>query len=589
MLFSIILAVINPLYSHAQASVPTLTSNKNVTVIPGSVIKGNTTGTPKALGNVSIINLPTASVSTNLANSKESPEATAGPNATALALAKAKSQTSNVTIPKKQFSLNNLPNLTSTNSTSTNSTSTHSTDPPATASSAIISNSSMPSTSLSFSLQQANKPISGFPGLNIQNGGSLHTPTGNLPIYPPDPQIAVGPKIVGEMVNVGAGFWTKDGQLIKIVPISRFFNTGTDQITDPRIMFDNSTGKWFAYLQDVSNDTVRVAVSNSSDPTTGHFFTFSFPFSGCPDQPSVGLSKDKMIISADIYSNHCDNSLGQLKGTEFTIVDKSDLLNNRNPPKTFQSKILPGLYSTHVSKINNSNETSDLYMAKVGKDGQLGGKTISVFTISGEPPNIQLQNSTLSIQQVDVPLGAAQPGMYSQPIDSYLDSRVQDSSFNQGKLWIAAEDRCTPAGDTAHNCIRLIQIDIPKNTILQDFDISQANTDLYYPALTIDSSGDLGVFFGYSSKILSVYPSLMAVGQFANGTKGILDYKVPVATGLSAFPMLRNGDYYGITIDPSKPKTFWGVGQIIPFPLSDPFGIFWNTFIANFTIPKAQK
>ena len=39
-----------------------------------------------------------------------------------------------------------------------------------------------------------------------------------------------------------------------------------------------------------------VAVSKNADPT-GKWNIFDFPFSQCPDQPSVGISKDKFVIS----------------------------------------------------------------------------------------------------------------------------------------------------------------------------------------------------------------------------------------------------------------------------------------------------
>jgi hypothetical protein len=129
-------------------------------------------------------------------------------------------------------------------------------------------------------------------------------------------------------------------------------------------------------------------------------------------------------------------------------------------------------------------------------------------------------------------------------------------------------------------------VDTTKNDIVQDFDISQPKTYLYFPSLAVDNVGNLDVFFGYSSR--NTYPSLMAAGQSANGTMNTLDYKVPVAQGSSASPMPRYGDYFGVAIDPSKSKTFWAVGQVIPFPLADNTP-FWNTFVANFTAAGAQK
>jgi hypothetical protein len=574
-----ILTVITPLHlSHALANVtssdPMSSSNKNITTITGNSIKGNGTGAPQVLGSINIMKLPTPTVSTNLGNSIESPDPGGVANQTALSIAKGKAASSNatnVTLAKTQFSLDNLSNSTSTNSPAPSAAKT---------ASYASFNSTHPTSSLSFESQLGSNSSPGFAGLNIYTGGLIHTPEGDAHVWPPDAQIAVGPSVVSEMVNVGGGFWTKTGDTIKILPLSDFFATGLDSITDPRITYDNSSGRWFNYIQDISDNTIRLAVSNSSDPTTASWTRFSFPFDGCPDQPSIGLSKDKMVISANVFLSNCPKVGNEFKGTQFTVVDKSDLLNNRNPLKIFQSKLLPGFYSVHVSKVTNSNQTSDIYMAKLGKDGILGGNIVSVFTINGEVPNIQVKNATLSIRPVDMPLGAPQPGKFSSAVD-VSDARIQDASWHQGKLWITAQDRCTPEGDRAQrDCIRLIQIDTTNSSIVQDFDISKPNSYLFFPALAVDGSGGLHVVFGYSSK--TEHPSLMTAGQSANGTKNTMDSKVMVAQGESDSPVDRYGDYFGVTADPNNPNTYWIVGQVIPFPLSDK-APFWNTFIANFT------
>jgi hypothetical protein len=584
-MFSSVITIIIPLQlSHlvagATSGVP-MSSNKNVTTISGTSIRGNTTGAPKVLGNVSVMRLQTPSVSTNLGNSIESPDPGAIANETALSIEKGKaaaSNATNVTLAKRQFSLDKLSNSTSGSPSPSSAAKT--------AASYALGSTNTTTSSLSFASQQANNnSTSGFAGLNILTGGLIHTPQGDSHVYPPDPQIAVGPSVVAEMVNVGGAFYTKAGDTIKIFPLSDFFNTTLDSITDPRIIYDNSTGRWFNYIQDISDNTVRLAVSNSSDPTTASWARFSFPFDGCPDQPSVALSKDKMVISANVFLSNCPKVGNKFKGTQFTVVDKADLLNNQNPPKTFQSKLLPDFYSAHVAKLTNSNQTSDLYMAKLGTNGILGGNVVSVFTISGNVPNIQVKNATLSIRPVDVPLGAPQAGLFSTAVD-VTDARVQSASWHQGKLWIAATDRCTPDGDKQQrDCIRLVQIDTTQNTILQDFDISQPTAYLFFPALSVDGSGGLHVLFGYSSR--AEHPSLMTAGQSANGTKNAMDSKVMVARGQSDSPTDRYGDYFGLAADPTDPNTYWVVGQVIPFPLSDRTP-FWNTIIANFTTPSQK-
>src|SRR5207244_2929081 len=94
------------------------------------------------------------------------------------------------------------------------------------------------------------------------------------------------------------------------------------------------------------------------------------------------------------------------------------------------------------------------------------------------------------------------------------DGRMNDVFFQNGKIWSAFNDGCTPAGSSSpHSCIRLDQIDPTNNQVLQDFDIAVTGGDFYYPALTSDASGNLIFTFGYTSADNKVYPSMLDANQ----------------------------------------------------------------------------
>ena len=137
---------------------------------------------------------------------------------------------------------------------------------------------------------------------------------------PPDVQVATGPNHVVEMVNTQGEFFTKQGHSIQNFTLSLFFNTGSDFLSDPKVMYDASSGRWFASIIDIvglnfvtlaySSVNVKVAVSLSSDPTvtnpstsTWNIYTLQFGKT-LPDQPILGVSDDKLVISTNGQRSH---------------------------------------------------------------------------------------------------------------------------------------------------------------------------------------------------------------------------------------------------------------------------------------------
>lgn len=95
---------------------------------------------------------------------------------------------------------------------------------------------------------------------------------------PQDIQLATGSKYVMETVNSEAAIYTKKGSLIKKLGLESLFNlpsresTYSHSITDPVLLFDTSTNnstnnRWFASISDVTTHSIRIAVSESNDPT----------------------------------------------------------------------------------------------------------------------------------------------------------------------------------------------------------------------------------------------------------------------------------------------------------------------------------
>ena len=461
-----------------------------------------------------------------------------------------------------------------------------------------------PTATAASQINQSNRSLTGFEGLS-QNCCS-----------PPDVQVAAdagGPSnYTVEMVNLDGAIYTKSGTLVKAFGLDQFFNpsgnsfskSNDDDLTDPLLLFDNSSGRWFASISDTSTQSIRIAVSKTNDPT-GVWKIYDFPIESsqpdnCSDQPFIGVSKDKFVIAVDNWSNNCNwysnNRPPEFRGAQLTIADKSDLINGANSIRSMQSKSDISYFSLHpVSILSPTSE--QLLIVSVGN---FNYNKIQLFYIDGPISNLHIRIAMSDlIQTTRVPPDGVQHApkttttnlrtndndqqqccnnsnsgnsssehIIKEPKISTGDAAIQTVAWYQGKLWTAFNDGCFPNGDVkSRSCIRFIQLDTTTNNnnkarVIQDFDVAAVGSSLYYPALSTDGAGNLGVIFGYSSQ--SVYPSLLVSMRLAKDIFNTIEQPQILKLGTENELSNRYGDYFGAFTDPSSSKdstTIWVAGQ----------------------------
>jgi len=129
---------------------------------------------------------------------------------------------------------------------------------------------------------------------------------------PPDVQVDVGPSYVMEMVNTQWQVWNKtSGSSVESGNLGTFFGTGSDGLTDPRVLYDYQSQRWFASILDTTTNKILLTASKSSDPRyqsgSNWYTTVTFRAgSYCLDQPMIGTSDDKVALSVNAFSS-CTN------------------------------------------------------------------------------------------------------------------------------------------------------------------------------------------------------------------------------------------------------------------------------------------
>ena len=398
------------------------------------------------------------------------------------------------------------------------------------------------------------------PSVIVRFEGDDQTSVGNQGV-PPDAQIATGPNHVVEAINFELKVYNKQGTLIQTSGLAFFFNfPGGDAISDPSIMFDVLSGRWFASMFDQPGNFVKVAASDSNDPTgTWHLYQLNAAcplFNSCyPDQPKIGVSNDKLVVSAN------DKQTIGWQGAQYWVLNKRQMTEGAGSIDMNVFGPDSSLYS--VRPAQSLGDSNDLYMVMAGCTLGCGSttNTITEFRVTGLPPNAGVATAQFTMATVNAPPLASQPGTTTTVWSANQnDARVQTAAWFNGRLWFALNDGCTGS----FTCIRLGEIYTPEPTLLESWDDTLLNQfnhveNLFYPALTIDGMGNMLLVYGYSDG--DDYPSIAIAEHLITDPINTLSLPVTVVTGSTIANSGRYGDYFGAAVDPANTTNVWVAGE----------------------------
>jgi len=407
---------------------------------------------------------------------------------------------------------------------------------------------------------QALSLLTGFEGL--ANNGFI----------PSDDQVAAGPNHLVQMVNSDYAIFTKQGAFVEGGFLEDFFLTGTAIPFDPKIFYDTYSERWYASVLVVDLDSAVIAISTTNDPT-GNWFVYDIFYGDgiCPDQPRIGTSNDKFVLSSNLFSNNCTD----FAGAHFFVFDKSDLLSGA--AISLDQQFGPDDTRFSISPARSLSSTGDLYLVNVLP---LADSFVELFTLSGPPASPTLSNNFLSMQASTLPPLAEQPGGTGFLIDTG-DMRVQDADFYQGKVLLSFNDSCTPTGDTTpRSCVHLVEINTSTPAITQDIRFGAVGFYYFYPAVSYDQFGGWGVVFGYSSA--SAFQSVAVTGQPAGSPLGTLDDPIAIRVGSAPNTSTRAGDYSGAATDPTNPSIIWVTGEYFSSGT-------WSTWIDSINVSDVDN
>jgi hypothetical protein len=378
-------------------------------------------------------------------------------------------------------------------------------------------------------------------------GGTL-AGLGSAVINPADAQLGVGPSDVVEMVNSNINVWTKTGAFRSTDTLGSFFSTTADdrrldQMSDPRVIYDTQSGRWFSLAMDVTKRQTVLAITDTADPNGGRWI-YTFQSYGCPDQPRLGVS-DNLVAFGDNYFSDC-GSYGQLIGGEVTVLDKGQLTSHAQ--QVGEIVYGPSPFFSSVTPVQSLSSTGTLYF--VASDFFFDA--IDLFATAS------LQSPSLPVQRLFISsLFPAPDALQSDPLlINTGDNRIQNAVWENGNLWLAISDGCNVNGEIGvHACGRFVGINTDTRTVTMEKEVALAgDRDLFYPAIMPASDGTLYAVFGYSSAA-----ETPGIAVIANPSDPNANWET-ITQGAGANESGRWGDYFGIARDPSDGTHVWVAG-----------------------------
>ncbi|MBI3861637.1 MAG: PEP-CTERM sorting domain-containing protein [Planctomycetia bacterium] len=421
---------------------------------------------------------------------------------------------------------------------------------------------------------------------------------------PPDQGSAVGPGYYVQMVNQAYAVYDTTGHLtVGPQSLNTFFsNAGVSTFgntySDPRIVYDPSSGRWIAaaITTGSNSNSVVLAVSQTSNPT-GTWKATSFvgntTANNFADYPTIAVDSGAFYIATNNFANGAT-----FDGVSLTTIPKTDLLNAGGPVVSNRShfeNIVGGSSSgtqpfTFAPVSDFGSRSQGVILAT---DGFTPAAVIHSYLVSNGSTNSATlsSDSAIAVPSYWNNQAAHQPDA-TRNLDA-VDFRVgQNNVYQVGDyIWIAQSILTSAAtGGSAFDAIRWYEIQQSTNTLLQSGTISLAHHDFIDPAIAANANGDVVIgFTGSGDSTTTDYPGLWYVTGTTSGGITTFGTATMLKNGsgnyyISGGGENRWGDYSAVSVDPNHSYAFWIAGEVAINGSGAGYPNVWGTQIAELDI-----
>jgi hypothetical protein len=442
-----------------------------------------------------------------------------------------------------------------------------------------------------------NAAIAPVTGANFEGVGDGFTgPQGTYtpPVFPPDPNIAVGPHDIVEVVNTDLAVFAKDG-----TPTYGPVQTNTvfagfggaceiDNDGDPIVQYDAAADRWMiSQFANVSSSTGPydecVAVSATADPT-GAYHRYAFEYDGFPDYPKIGVWPDAYYVSYNMF----DSSDGGFQGGQVCALDRASMLAGSQATQQCFTTSTGGLMPSDVDGTPPPPGAPDLVLGLTGSSTSINAWRFHVdwadpgaTTLTG-PTQVAVAPYAGTCSGADC---IPQEGALSlDGLGDRLMYRLAYRNFGDHQSWVVTHSVVSGSsvGPRWYE-LRLNAQGDPQ--VYQQGTYAPDGSYRWMGSVAMDQAGGIGL--GYSISSPTSHPSADYTGRQADDPPGLMtvtEGSLVDGTGAQTqetSPRNRWGDYTAMRVDPADECTFWYVNE---YHATDGRKN-WRTRIGSFAVP----
>jgi len=381
-----------------------------------------------------------------------------------------------------------------------------------------------------------------------------------------------------QIVNAGIRFTNRQGtQALADLDLGAFFLAAGRNVSSARVVYDAGHGRWLAVEEswDCVSDAnaqfghgyLDLAVSRTTDPTrTWDIYHLGAFDDGLPDVPTIGVSSDKVGISANVYPFAGPCTFGNFAGSYIAAIDWS------------------GLTAAHGSIVGSAVTDSTRFGVQVAGQAPAvsnalqfvdqfndGSGDLEYFSADGTTaadtfafgPGFDL--TAYGIVGPSLPLSGLlpqQPG--PGPIATNIDNRITGAVWQNNLLATVATYPCHPTGDAADRlCVRVTELNTASTDattppgLVQDFLLNEIGRDTYVGAVGFSGSGTLHAVFNQSSGAAGDFASTYDAYQLPGDPPDTLSAPALIHAGAASYSGTEWGAYTSVAQDPQVPNAVW--------------------------------
>jgi hypothetical protein len=336
--------------------------------------------------------------------------------------------------------------------------------------------------------------------------------------HPPDTHGAKGALYFVEVTNRHIDMYRTTPfhvTLEKSLTLAEFFGYSTEDLFDPRVVYDSTWKRWIviaaACQESTTTQLLLIAVSKTFDPTSDFYFYTDVnvgPNGYFFDFPQLGIDQDAVLFTANIYTNaSCDTEGGTFLEAEFFAVAKARLYNGLD----FQVTVFGGLERTLAPPIVLDDNASTYLIAAPPYTS--GGTTLHMYeaTNTSHPDSTALTASTITVSPYSVPADADQPGTTAQ-LDTSDAKFVNASTQSGDDLW---QVYTVGAGNGTWPRPRWYRFNTASGTVTQTgIMFAAAASKDFNASITANTSGDcFTTWTATNANIPTGFPSVRLSGK----------------------------------------------------------------------------